>query len=199
MLCCSPFLDHFHSISKQSRWWGNPAHFTWAPIHYQAFRPACNLRQGEAGVGGSAMALLPSPDFPLLPKPVHQHRAPHLLPSTSTHTFLLQEVTQDTVLVCIHWLISLISASRKYSFVCFFPPSIYDFPPQTMKRNMLQSTQSPGFGTDICIQTTWQSTEKGEKALQTVICTRPCTSSVWKGTNLIVSNLQSCLLLTRVL
>lgn len=78
------------------------------------------------------MALLPFPDFPLTPKPVHQNRAPHLLPSTPTHSFPTSRgESRYGVSVTNHWLTSLFqtSGSRTYSFVCCFPPVHLWFPP----------------------------------------------------------------------
>lgn len=151
-------------------------------------------------MGGSAMALLPSPDFTLIPEPVHQNRAPHLLPSTSTHSFPTSRGESRSG-ISVYSLANCVSDInfQKIFFCTLSPPHSFMISPKIVNRNMSQSTESPGFGTDICIQTTWQSTVKGGKALQTVICTRPCTSLVWKGTNLLVSNIQCCLLLTRVL
>lgn len=69
------------------------------------------------------MALLPSPDLTLTPKPAHQSRAPHLLPSTSTHSFPTSR-GESRYGISVYSLANLTGSDfnfQKISFVRCFP------------------------------------------------------------------------------
>lgn len=119
-----------------------------------------------------------------------------MFPSISAYDFPASGggLTYKTcVLAYIYWLTSLLqtlTTSRKCCFVNVFSLLfIYAFFPPLIIMNT-KIRQCPGFGTDICMQTTWQSTQKKRRESGLDICLQKAVYQLSeKSTNLLVSNL----------
>lgn len=82
------------------------------------------------------MALLPSPDFTLTPKPVPQNRAPHLLPSTSTHSFPTSR-GESRHGISVYSLANLTVSDfnfQKIFFCTLFSPHSFMIPPRVYEQ-----------------------------------------------------------------
>lgn len=198
--CCPQLSDaillHQSSVGDRGI---RPIH-SWAPANYQALRQACNLRQGEVGVGGWTILLLPSADLKVVLELSTKIRHPPY--SQSPTIFLLQAGSQDMVLgYCHPSPASNHLPENSASFILLFcPVCVPPFSRLRLTEHVCRSYSVLGSAeTSASKQLDNLYRIKGEKTVQTVICTRPYASSAWKGTDLLIFNWQHCLLVTGVL